>query len=420
MKYLYLFFVLFLIFNLYSATRTTSTAEYTEVQDSVDVSSSGDSVVVPADTATWDTTLAISENISLVGSGLATTLIKSDGSTRLIYISANGDLTIRISGFTFDAESYTEILYVANSSNTTPIRNMRIHHNKFMDCNGAAAIKTNGLIFGCIDNNQFDDNSYDMKHLGQDDYSWNLFPVDSVGTRNYLYIEDNTSTGFYTTVISSGEGARWVFRYNTVDGASTNPGDLFIDGHGDTQNRGVVGWEVYENTFTNVATRLGIDHRGGRGLAYNNSWDGTNNQGGRFHMREEHDGCTVAECDGSSGGDEVQGSYHWNNTVVSSGDDVVHWEYDVYEHIEEDTSWWDDEGAGDTNFNIGLESGKPASPSDDDCYWSTDTDSLWRSVGDNNWTFIYTPYTYPHPLRGAQEASSGLKDDAVSIELVAN
>ena len=33
-------------------------------------------------------------------------------------------------------------------------------------------------------------------------------------------------------------------------------------------------------------------------------------------------------------------------------------------------------------------------------YWETDTNSLFVCTATNTWTFVYTPYTYPHPLDG--------------------
>ena len=50
-------------------------------------------------------------------------------------------------------------------------------------------------------------------------------------------------------VLTSGEGARWVYRYNTIDGADIGPGDKYWDAHGDTLNYGVVAHEIYENTI---------------------------------------------------------------------------------------------------------------------------------------------------------------------------
>ena len=50
-------------------------------------------------------------------------------------------------------------------------------------------------------------------------------------------------------------------------------------------------------------------------------------------------------------------------------------------------------------FFKGLFVDRPTNPSDDDCYWATDTRELYRSVGDNNWVFIYKPYDDPHPFK---------------------
>lgn len=47
-----------------------------------------------------------------------------------------------------------------------------------------------------------------------------------------------------------------------------------------------------------------------------------------------------------------------------------------------------------TTFVVGTESGVGVG------YFATDTNTLYRCTATNTWTAGYTPYTYPHPLRG--------------------
>ena len=383
--------------------------------------SAGEKIVIPAGSATWSSALTITDSITLEGqtSGCPDacddgTKLTSGGSNRLIDVSVSTDKTIDISGFTLDADGYDRVMYVGNTSEDTPLSNLRIHHNE-IENTIATAILLENLVFCLIDHNKFTSNYGDVKILGDNANSWTLYPaLVNLGSVNYVYIEDNVSTGFNHLAVSSGEGARWIFRYNSIDGSSTATGDSFFDIHGDTQNRGCVAVEIYENVFPNASARRGIDFRGGTGIIYNNDWGSSSVYGGRTNIREEHDGCTYDPpgCDGSSGGDEVNNSYIWNVTQTSTGNDIDVVEADVYEHIEEDTSWWDDNDNGSDNFTHDVAASKPGTCSDDDCYWCTDTKQLYRCDGANNWTLIYTPYTYPHPL--AVEASSIFSSGIIS------
>lgn len=374
--------------------------EYEDVNTAIQGADPGDTVVVPSGLAIWTTALSITKDITLMGAGIDNTVITANGITALISVSISGDHVIDISGFTLDANSNIYGISITNTSTTTPIYNLRIHHNRIL--NAVYAIKPHGMIYGCIDNNQFHNNTYDLKPLGipADDESWVLFPgVNNIGTKNYLYIEDNTSTASGDTIImSSGEGARWVYRYNTVDASIV--GDKLFDAHGDTLNRGVVAHEIYENTITNMGSRLLMDSRGGTVINFNNTFYNANGWGGRSQVREGHFECTSPTgCDGSPCGDEINNSYIWDNKW-NDGTPCGLYEYDEYGCIEEDDAWWDD--YDDNNFVSGIAANKPGTCTDDDCYWETDTKKLYRCIGANNWTFVYAPYTYPHPIR--QEA----------------
>ena len=384
-----LLFSLVTVSSAWAGTIFAVSSSYTDVSTAVNAANSGDTVIVPAGNSTWSSTLDINKALTLQGNGIGSTVITSNGIT-LIKVSVNGNEAFDLSGFTLDVSGTGDLLKIINFSSTTPLSSLRIHNNRFL--NADEAIYTEGLVFGLVDNNQFDNNDGDFRILGAGSTSWNLYPiVANYGTANYLYIEDNVSTNFYSSGIVSGEGARWIYRYNSIDGVNTSPGDRFFDMHGDTRNRGVVAVEIYENDITNVGGRIGFDQRGGGFIAFNNNIPG-GGWGARFVPAEANDGCTNSGgCDGSPGGDQVQDTYFWSNGVQ-----II--ESDPYGNLEEKTSWWDDYNNTPEYFTKGVFASRPVSPADGDCYWATDTRTLYRSVGDNNWTLIYQPYTYPHPM----------------------
>jgi hypothetical protein len=274
-------------------------------------------------------------------------------------------------------------------------------------------VRIKGDCFGLIDNNQFENNYDDFKVYGDDQDSWDDYPgPDNMGSANFLYIEDNTSTGATHFILTSGEGARWVYRHNTVNNSEMGSGNALWDAHGDTNNDGVVGFEIYENTITadeGSTARSGfktLDYRGGTGMVFNNTVQVTAS-GIRTYIavREEYNS---GACD-----DPVNNGYIWNNrnsinnSIIVTGDNVFG-DYDEHDCIAEDTDWWDDYGADDTNFSYDIATNRPGTSADDDCYWETDTKKLYRSVGVNNWVLVYRPYVYPHPLSGSFSPTSSI------------
>jgi len=434
MKKLFILLCLLYSGSLYAACTggVADTCSLTDVQECYTEASEGDTITIPAGTCTWSSQLSISKSIKIQGATACSstgtpgaadyvitcddaTLITGSGSNRLISISVVGDKSIDISGLTLDGNNNsTYNIYVANSS-TTPLRNLRLHGNEFRDCNNIN-IGTDGEVFALVDHNKFNDNLYDFKFLANNATSWLNFPgIESVGSNNYFYMEDNYSIGMYGIIISSGEGARWVYRYNTVDGAATGPGDKFFDAHGDTRNRGVVAFEIYENTINHSQTRISIDYRGGTGIIFNNTEDGNNS----FTFREEKAGCNAcadgypycsdSDCqppDPMIGcGDSINNGYVWNNIDSIGITDIS--ESDAATCISENTSWFDDYGTGDTNFTYGTT--LPGTCTVNDAYYDTDaehgsgydTGELYRCTATNTWTWVYSPYKYPHDLQKA-------------------
>jgi hypothetical protein len=291
---------------------------------------------------------------------------------------------------------------------------LKIHNNKFSN-NSGIAIQPQGLVFGVIYLNQFVNNSYDLKPLGTNSVAWANWPgPTNVGTNKYLYIEDNTSSETSTIIMSSGEGARWVYRFNTV----TNHAPQGFDVHGDTLNRGVVAHELYKNTLSGRADYKGHDLKGGTGIVFNNKFNASGSSyEGRIEIVEQYSSCTnPGGCPNDNGGcgDEVNNSYVWNNINELKSIRLAVEESDPYNCIAAQVNYWTDTDGynADTGyFTKGPFSARPASPAAQSVYWATDQGANWVGTGSPRgilyhaktagvWTQVYTPYDYPHPLRG--------------------
>jgi hypothetical protein len=219
--------------------------------------------------------------------------------------------------------------------------------------------------------------------------------------------------------MESGEGARFVWRYNYTD---DNYAQSLWDAHGDTRNWGVVAHEIYNNTIRNDRDPVsgagnGHDMRGGTGLLYNNSMcAGTSGERAINMIREEYFSPDPESADGCWC--KINNSYIFNNRNYRDGNTLALWETDDYNCIAENTDWWDDAihdagGESPSNFTYDTYANRPASPIVNDCYWATDSMKLYRCETSNVWTFIYKPYTYPHPLAsggGGGETPSNVCD----------
>lgn len=394
-----------------AAIVNAASTSYADVKTAYDAASPGDTVQIPAGSSSWDTTLLLDKAIILQGAGIdVTTLINGKVN------AGNGDYIVQINPATIADNPYIEVTAITFDCNseggaitiraedvTYAYFNFRIHGNKLKDSldddDSYMCIRAKGDCFGLIDNNQFVNNYYDFKLFGDDQNSWDNYPgPDNMGSVNFLYIENNTSTGADFFISTSGEGARWVYRYNTTDVATITG---ILDAHGNTQNDGVVGYEVYENVFTNGTSGTMVDMRGGVGLVYNNDWQMS---AGKIQIREED--CYVnSNCD-YPGEDPITDTYIWNNTRSTFPEtnlSVNQFDDEDFNIIDENRDWWDDAtGAENTesplNFAYDVAASRPGTCTTDDCYWETDNKKLYRCTATDTWTLAYEPFIYPHPL----------------------
>jgi hypothetical protein len=393
-------------------THTAASAEYAACSTAVFLAASGDTIIVPADTVTWSKSLTMRVGVVISGAGIDKTIITGTG--QMFQYQPNTPASnelFHIKKFTIDGNnvSNTTGIYVANTSTTAILKNILIDSCKIENTK-ATAIYIQGSIYGLICKNIIRKNSLTFRFLGNNDYSWS----DALhhGTADFIYVEDNTIDSNYI-MTDCGWGTRYVFRHNTFNMGSTDI--TAIDAHGNLHNdgsptglRGCVGVEIYENTFTNC-NRGSInlyDQRGGSGIVFNNSATGSTSGCNLIIVVREEDDNSAGDM-GSQyypvktshpGYDPVEKTYLWNNTLNSSPMCFVNYDPDVM-IIDKQDVWTDVKswGAGSNSyFTNGTHANRPGTPSDNDCYWETDTKQLYRSVGVNNWQLVYKPYDYPY------------------------
>ncbi len=306
----------------YSATVKAGSCSQTDVQNAINSSGNGDTVLLPGGNCTWSSAVTIPNSKGITVDGGGTTI------TGQLSLNANATTGSRITGFTFTSE-----IAVSTSGSKTSAT-FRVDHNTFN--HGDVMLKTTGNAPGLIDHNTFTSSSApnEMIHneaMGAGDTSGWSDPV-TPGGADMLYIEDNTFTFNATgdpayfwgsSALQSYYGARNVFRHNTLNMVQ-------VDQHGTAGNVGARWWEIYENTFNVVPNGNQSDYihiRAGSGVIFNNHKAGATNDGaGSIRLEEEDSGYPALYQVGRGINQELSPAYVWGNDAsmnVGSGSSNV-------------------------------------------------------------------------------------------------
>lgn len=385
--------------------------------------------------------MTLTKGVTVVGPGRDALELTRSG--QLVYI--NPDATtitnednIKITGFTWNTSNSSSIIMQidgAGATGTKPHRYVIIGDSRFKNST-QEAIHGSGQTRGVIYNNIFDRTNMIFRPWGNDDYreqqNGNYPPA--LGTADNLYFEDNSVT-CSTTVsggdpgwIESGQGGRMVVRYNTWNLTNCTQQE-WIDIHGQQNwssgSGGQTGTMVVEaygnNCGTNCRGYRGINHRGGWGLYFNNTSTGS---GGFSHEINQYDtgdsggsGCNSQMPNAGGGYDgQVNNTYGWNMTHNGSPKVLDTGGLGNGCGISENNGWWAENGSCTTSAcsaGIGTSTTAPTGTCTTGvAFWVASTSgvtvdpaviqngTLYKCTSTNVWTAYYTPYTYPHPLRG--------------------
>ena len=424
-----------------AATVAAASPSYTDVLSAVASASKGDTVVVPAGSATWSQTLYIRKGIHLQGAGRDSTFITSN--TIAVEIAPDSttiasEATIRLTGFTFDgnnAAPYILRVIGAWGNGTKPFKNLAIGNNRIRNAkpqtSSAAAIWTQGQVRGVIYGNIFDRVNVLLKIMGSNDsgQEWvnpAYYPF-AYGNADNLFFEKNTigwsspnrvdgTNGW----IESGQGGRVVVRYNTYNFANSDATEAWdVHGFQNWPGNGQTGTmivEYYGNTLANFNGFRLVNHRGSWGLFHNNSATGAG--GMAIHMSQYAVGDSggsgmTAQVPGASGNyiAEINNTHVFNNTKNGSFINATRGSVGATSGVNENSHWWNFNASFNGTTGIGRGTTAPTGAcSVGTAYWkasnptpTTDPDAiqsgtLYKCLSPNIWTPYYTPFTYPHPL----------------------
>jgi len=447
--FLILFLACFAPLQVEAATVNAESASLAHVSAAIAAANPGDTVVVPIGTATWEETLVITRGIVLQGAGAGQTVITGAAAIStptygvIRYAPSAAAITaddpFRITGFTISAlgDVYGITVY---QNTSTPITKVRIDNNSLSVAGNARNVYIVGSVYGVVDSNTITETGTGSKAI--DTYGNNTTQWESpalafeYGTRNNMYSEDNT-INHQTTPHSSGQGGRYVVRYNTYNYSGTSHLSPWYDAHGNQhncppdgigddctyENWGTMGVEIYGNAIDAGAKTVApmFDIRGGQAIAFNNHVTTSYLSGESSHIREEvaDDSNPILERHPSAPM-HVNNAYFWANYVNEDLLPVAE-SSDCCDAIAENSEFYNYTATFDGTVGIGsgLYADMPATCTVGVAYWATDKGGNWHLTNEtendgtlykcteiNTWTDYYTPYTYPHPLRDATAPES--------------
>lgn len=342
-----------------SPNRNAASASRTDVNDCVNAAASGDTIRVPAGTATWSGPIRLPSTKDLTLLGATVVNCTGTAGTDSYGCSTTDQTTItcspncfevslsasqRVTGFTLRTTTGDEVIVLVDEQNVA--KNFRVDHNHLISTAGWAPIRGKGQTNavhpqGIWDHNRLEDvaihTNGTLHQLVEGPYQHQIWAQDTPlgNSSQVVYVEDNHFSGT-TGNINSTDGnyaGRVVIRGNRFSGQTYME---FHSPQGD--NRGFQRWEVYNNILKDPSTVncfFGLGSiRGGTGVFFNNLMSG-NLSDCNFdllldNVRSEWTSAVggLGPCNGSSPWDQNSGSQGWRcRDQIGIGRDLTLWNH---------------------------------------------------------------------------------------------
>ena len=282
-KMLFILALLAWPFQTMAATYTAASCNQAAVQAAITLEQAtpadGDIIAIPVGTCTWTGTNGISQtfNNSVIIEGAGAISATSGGSSTTgsdltaitDHISSTPDLALTtVAGKSLE---FTGVALLQDSGSTRGANNgmaqilgsstsVRVDHCHFYTYNGGVGLRLDGAILGVSDHDYYNSPSSSVTNdlaihngetwqgdaAGYGDKSW--VDTDHFGSSEFFFVEDCQFYNGY--VLDAHDGARYVFRHNTVTGDGSSAQQ--VTGHGltDARGRAVRTVELYDNTFS--------------------------------------------------------------------------------------------------------------------------------------------------------------------------
>lgn len=274
-----------------SPTLTAASASRADFAACETLAVDGDTINVPAGTATWSPHYTITnKSIKIVGAGIGNTVITFSEAVRscgIVWVTKATGGSPEISGFTLksttcgDGTDLSNVLNMAGSVSGISTT-VRVHHMR-IEASGTAGGLRMSNTYGLVDHNELVNTGVNTHassvqrdaHNGvadNGDFSWSL--PSSVGTADTVTFEDNTFSNTHPTdgryCTNDTAGSRTAYRFNTYINCSVQEHGFESGG----RTRASMHTEVYRNLWTwNHSAGWGslIAFRGGSGFVFDNT-----------------------------------------------------------------------------------------------------------------------------------------------------
>ncbi|HWX17096.1 MAG TPA: hypothetical protein VNY07_10955 [Chthoniobacterales bacterium] len=278
--------------ELRAATITAASVSLPDVSAAITSAVNGDTVIVPAGTASWTSQLVITNTITLIGQTTTDSVhgtavdktiivdnVTGNSSRPLILVSSSSGKSYRISGFTFQDARATQTIngyiVVEGQSNSA-----RIDHCHFTTMpNQSQYIHVSEGVYGVADHNLFEPAHtqsfrFENGNVGASGLTGNpaWSSPTGFGGANFFFVEDNYFRTNYTRqqeITDGASGCRFVLRHNYIYGG-------VFGNHGtEGQDRGGRAMEVYNNVFKQAYSAGSFGQlRSGSLMFFNNTYTG--------------------------------------------------------------------------------------------------------------------------------------------------
>jgi hypothetical protein len=263
------------------ATIFAASLSTTHVQAALNSAVAGDTVILPAGTGHWTTTVGWTApaNVTLLGAGSLSTT--GGGDATIIYddyasagpllgVVTNASGRFRMAGLTFrggtagsGADKYDGIVNIAGSCGSLRVDHCHVDTTTYSPALNSAGLEFMGATYGVVDhclfehgagrvNNSirlFNQSAINADALGVGDQAW-ARPC-PLGSSQFIFAEDNSFNGGCSNDCAS--GGSFVWRYNTFNMTTPAPSVQTHPTGAGSRLRGGRAYEIYGNTFTALA-----------------------------------------------------------------------------------------------------------------------------------------------------------------------
>jgi len=315
--------------SLPAATWQASSPTVTAITAAINQAANGDTVIVPAGTASWTKTLVVTKGITLKG---ATTTNTSTGTVQdrtiildnvprmglnapIVSCKVPANQGFRLTGFTFSGSLTNKSDGAVIISGTSP--SIRLDHCHFDRIYTAHNLEIFGWLFGVIDHCIFDIQQLQQGNSttaffthatwGNQPSGWGSWADPPYfGSEKFIFFEDNLVTNHGKTPnsgsLDAARGGRYVARHNRFNNAA-----IYFHGSdtgaGEAHLRGTRAVEIYNNTFhSSLPAQPGGQCRGGSLLWHDNTYTGTYSNGMALKVYRLFQGAGSAQGWGNANG----------------------------------------------------------------------------------------------------------------------